>query len=300
MPTVTSYRHGTTAGSGNCNATPPQRTECRGWSASSIRRNLAFLYSVDERRLADLEGFALTLTVRDCPPAAEWRRIRLAFFEFARRQGVALVHWVTEWQRRGVPHLHLAVFWPSSGPRPVGSLVRHWCALTASLGATGRGQHVTRIHDLRGWNEYVSKHAARGLYHYQRSPQNVPETWRGASSGRMWGKLGDWPTYPICKIELSREAYHRYRRLVRSWRLAKVRRRPPGCIQADDGSWWRRAGTELVPCDLGRAISAARSMLRCPVRELSSVRGISEWCGSAVTDRFLEHLSLEGHSLESV
>lgn len=300
MPTVTSYRHGTTAGSGPANSKPPVRTEVNGWSANAIRRNLAFLYSVDERQLTELAGFAVTLTVKACPEADEWRRMRDAFFVFARRRGVVLVHWVTEWQRRGVPHLHLAIFFPSTGPRPVGDLVRHWLTLTSPHGSTGRGQHVTPIHDLRGWNEYVSKHAARGLYHYQRCPENVPESWRGRSTGRMWGKLGSWPVYPVCRLELSREAFHLYRRLVRSWRVAKVRRRPPGCIQATDGSWWRRAGTELVPCNVGRQVRAARTMLACPQRELSTVRGISEWCGAAVTDGFLEHLQRSGYTVEAV
>ena len=217
MPTVTVYRHGATSGQGNPNAAPPPRGECRGWSAHAIRRNLLFLYSVDERGLAGLAGAAFTLTVRDCPPtAAEWGKARDSFFESLRREGFYLVHWVTEWQRRGVPHLHLAVYWPTGQSVPVRVIVGHWLRITKPWGARLSGQHFSPIWDVLGWNQYTSKHAARGLQHYQRNPDGIPEGWRGASTGRMWGKLGPWPISEPLRVDLERRAFWGYRRMVRS------------------------------------------------------------------------------------
>lgn len=270
MPTITVYRHGVSSGMGNSSAVRPNRTAVIGWSSHAIRRNLHFLYSVDESRLIGLDGLALTLTVRDCPSsAADWCRVRDNWFRQLRRVGPLCVHWVTEWQRRGVPHLHLAIYWPSGGPSHVVALVRHWLNETQQWRSTLSGQHWHGIYDVLGWSKYVSKHAARGLRHYQRSSENLPDAWRGASTGRMWGKLGDWPITPPMPFEAGSRAFHRLRRFVRSWRCADARR------SAD-----------------GRRIRSARSMLRCPIPSLSPVRGVSEWLPASAMLRFLRTLDV--------
>jgi len=277
MPTLSVYRHGATMGAGNPNAKPPPRTAVTGWSAHAIRRNLLFLYSVDERGLQPLHGLALTLTIRDCPQnPQDWLRARDAFLVALRRSGVVLVHWVTEWQRRGVPHLHLAAYW-SEVPDPV-AILGHWLRIAAPFGAKPRGQHFHPIYDVLGWNQYVSKHAARGLHHYQRNPENIPAAWVGGSTGRMWGKLGDWPTVDAAKLDLDPSSYHRLRRIVRGWRLADARK-------ASDA----------------RRIRSARRMLRCPFPKLSPVRGLSEWMPQSLTLRVVEFLaSVDGAEVESV
>ena len=99
-----------------------KRDVVTGWSAGATRRNLQFLYSIDERDL-DGEGFAVTLTLRDCPPTAEdWQYLVKQFFMYLKRilsyASAALggdftllrYHYVTEWQRRGVPHLHATIY----------------------------------------------------------------------------------------------------------------------------------------------------------------------------------------------
>lgn len=278
---MTVYRHGGTSGQGNPNAKPPERSEVQGWSAHAIRRNLLFLYSVDERGLEGLQGAAFTLTLRDCPATpAEWQGARDRFFRELRRLGVHLVHWVVEWQRRGVPHLHLAAYWPLGVKVPKGEVIGHWLAITHRWQSMGSGQHATPIWDVLGWNQYVSKHAARGLHHYQRNPSGIPEGWRGVSTGRMWGKLGHWPVVEPMKVEISPAAFHVYRRMVRSWRIADARKPDPkGKIQ-------------------GRRIRSARGMLRCPLPQLSAARGVSEWLPQAVNLRMLANLADRGHRLE--
>jgi hypothetical protein len=290
MPTLSLYRHGATMGKGNPSAVPPVRTEVVGWSAHAIRRNLLFLYSVDERRLEGLSGLALTLTVRECPPSPkDWQRARDAFLACLRRSGVVLVHWVTEWQRRGVPHLHLAAYWSPDRPSVPRDLVAAWLRISAPYGPRARGQHSHAIYDVLGWNQYVSKHAARGLHHYQRHPENVPQAWQGRSTGRMWGKLGDWPLVEPDRFELDQAGFWRFRRVVRSWRRADARRSiqvrgmPPGVLVVDS-----------------RRMRSARRMLRCPVERLSAVRGISEWMPSSLASRVLRWVSDSGASVLSV
>lgn len=288
MPTLSVYRHGSTMGAGNLNAKPPPRTAVTGWSGHAIRRNLLFLYGVDERLLEGLEGLALTLTLRDCPQDPEdWQRARDAFLVCLRRSGVVLVHWVTEWQRRGVPHLHLACYWDKA---PEGHVIlAHWLRIAAPFGVRASAQHSHPIYDVLGWNQYVSKHAARGLHHYQRNPASIPRAWLGKSTGRMWGRLGAWPSVDACKLDLDFKSYHRFRRLVRAWRLADARRvfpRPSGSIQVGKlvavrsgitfkfVEGWRICGAGMINV---RRVLSARRMLSCSDPRLSAVRGLSEW-----------------------
>lgn len=288
MSTVTVYRHGVTCGVGNSAAVPPVRTEVIGWSASAIRRNLLFLYSVDETGLTG-SGVALTLTIgKVLPTPEEWGRARDLLFMRFRRLGMVRLHWVTEWQRRGFPHLHLAVWFPERPP--VAELRQAWLDLTEAWGSAGHCQAAVPIWDVVGWNQYVSKHAARGLNHYQRSPENVPATWR-TGTGRMWGKLGDWPLQAPVRVELSDRARWAYRRMVRGWRLANAR--------ADFQAARKRmhAGQCLQAL---RRIRSARGMLRCPLPDLSRVRGVSEWISEGLTLRMLEALGRAGHELTSV
>jgi len=281
MPTLSVYRHGATMGAGNPNATPPPRTAVTGWSAHAIRRNLLFLYSVDERGLEGLHGLAITLTVRDCPQdPQDWLRARDVFLKALRRSGVVLVHWVTEWQRRGVPHLHLAAYW--AVPVFPAMILNEWLRIAEPFRPRVLGQHVHPIYDVLGWNQYVSKHAARGLHHYQRNPENIPQAWRGQSTGRMWGKLGAWPTVDASKLDLDPKSYHRLRRLVRAWRLADARK--PG-----------KKGVN------GRRVLSARRMLCCPDPRLSAVRGLSEWMPQATMLQAVHWLaSIDGAEVESV
>lgn len=294
MPTVTVYRHGTTAGMGNPKAEAPDRGEVQGWTHSSISRNIRWLYSVDESALSGT-GYAATLTVKDCPPTgADWAAMRRAFVMRMTRAGMIRMHWVTEWQGRGIPHTHCALWFPEGEPPDI---IGAWLAVSAEYGSLRQGQHVTAIYDAVGWNKYTSKHAARGLYHYQRNPQNVPDGWKGKSSGRVWGYLGDWATIPALKIELDTGGYHRYRRTVRAWRIAKDRLPGPP-IAIRDANGLKVAELDGQPS--GRAIKAARSMLRCHQRPLSTVKGVSQWMGDTLTHRVLAWLSATGADLLSV
>lgn len=179
MPVITVYRHGGKGGVAPMNL-PHIRTPRggSGWSPGAVRRNTEFLMCVREDKLTGV-GLALTLTVRDCPATSkDWHNMRRAWEARMRRAGMIRLHWVTEWQRRGVPHLHCAI-WFSGIVYDVPLCIDAWLAVASSCGAALRGQHGRIIDGVVGWFQYVSKHAARGVRHYQRCSENLLRVGKG-------------------------------------------------------------------------------------------------------------------------
>lgn len=280
MPVLRVYHHGTMASVGNMpNPNPPKRGKVVGWSTAAARRNTKFLYSVRASGITG-DGFAITLTLRDCPTTHEqWHKLRRAYIERLRRMGLIRLHWVTEWQRRGVPHLHLAAWFPESetpqdAAALMSNLIRHWLeAGAAELGALSRCQHVAHIDGPVGWFQYVSKHAARGAKHYQRDTAAIPRGWE--KTGRLWGHSGDWPTDEAMEFDLSHTAFYAYRRIVQRWRMADA----------------RASGDR-------RRIKAARRMLQASNRVIGQVRGVSEWVTMDMQARIVVHLGALGHEID--
>lgn len=282
MPVLKLYHHGLTAG------VPPavnsharaKRGTVGGWSNASTRSNTRFLYAVEEQHLTG-QGFALSLTLGDCPPSHEdWRQLRERFFQRLRDMGLVRAHWLTEWQRRGCPHLHAAVWLPRVGDvwqvvRLGDRIIAAWLAVSSVYRAGKGGQHVEPINDSIGWFKYLSKHAVRGIRHYQRSPESIPKGWR--RTGRMWGYLGKWPLRESMRLEMSSQAFHVFRRLVRAWRKADA----------------RASGDR-------RRIRAARTMLSCSDARLSAVRGVSEWLELDTQLGLIANVAALGHEVQQV
>jgi len=282
MRTLKVYRHGLTMGTAP-KSSPHLRAirgQVQGWSESATRRNTAFLRSAIETALpidgsgAHLTAYAFTLTLKHCPPTPDdWHKLRKAFLMRLKRLGLYRCHWVTEWQRRGVPHLHGAFWFPSvpgCDPTPV-VVLRHWIDLTGELyGSLWEGQHFTGITDAVGWFKYLSKHASRGVRHYQRNPKNIPPEW-SKKTGRVWGYTGDWPTAEPIKFELDDSGWFKMRRICRGWRKADAR-----------------------ASGLAFRIRQARSMLSCSKPDLSRLRGVSEWIPEHVQLAALYLLRSEG------
>lgn len=252
-----------------------KRDVIRGWSAHAARRHIRWLYSVNVDGL-DGFGVALTLTVRDCPPTArDFTRTRDAFLTRLRRHDAGLVrfHWVTEWQARGVPHVHAAVYFGRElSILERSQLLASWCDVASQYGAGFGSQHAAAIDGPVGWLKYLAKHAARGVRHYQR--QTPPAGWD--STGRLWGHGGSWPAEEPLTFSMTDQAFYRYRRLLRSWRIADA-----------------RASGDT------RRIAYARRMLRGPA-ETARFRGVSEWIPQSTTLRFMDLLVSEGHAIVSV
>ena len=278
MPVLTEYRHGSTMGipPGRNDHMRAKRQAVEGWTDASTRRNTRFLYAVDERKLTTTPGFALSLTIRDCPPSADdWKRVRGVFFQRLRRMGIVRAHWLTEWQRRGVPHMHAAIWFDldSNGWPPFAAdIAKHWVEAASAYGAGLKGQNIKPITDSVGWFKYLSKHAVRGLGHYQRSADSIPQGWK--KTGRMWGHLGDWPLIDPVRYTLNMETFWAYRRMVQRWRLADARA---------SGDRYR--------------LRSARRMLQSSDRSAGSVRGVGEWIGTDQTQGFLRHLAAMGHEI---
>ena len=267
MPRVTVLPNGVTASCprfGPLKEAAPKRGLVQGWSRKSTGRLRRWFYAVDGDRL-DGRGFALTLTVRDLPPAAaDWTRTREAFKKRIVRAGAVRFQWLTEWQRRGVPHLHGCVWFPEAS-EVTPELVRdHWLSSAGEWGPGSSAQVVTPLWGLSGWLQYQAKHSSRGVRHYQRA--NVPEAWR-EGTGRLWGTVGAWPLREEVR-EIDLETFHRFRRLLRSWMVAQARQ---GAKRPED---WRR-------------VAYLRRMLADPERNRSVVRAVGEFCPEEVSRELL-------------
>ena len=138
------------------------------------------------------------------------------------------------------------------------------------------------INDAIGWFQYLSKHAARGVKHYQRTAENIPEGWK-SKTGRVWGKGGHWPLREAIRVNLQDQhgdgGFFAFRRLCRSWRISDARA---------SGDLWR--------------LKSARAMLKCPCNPetgvaLSRVRGVAEWIPPEAHDAFLINLAERGFSV---
>lgn len=240
---------------------PAKRGKVKGWSRQATARLRRWFYAVDGDAL-DGRGFALTLTVRDLPPcAADWTAARRRFVERLRRAGLIRGQWLTEWQRRGVPHLHGIVYFPLGSKVGREDVIAHWLAAAAEFSPRESAQHVGPVWGIRGWLQYQAKHSARGVAHYQRA--SVPEAWQ-EGTGRLWGAVGDWPTREEV-VEVAPAEYHRFRRLLRGWLIGGARQQE----------------------DVRRAVFLRR-MLADPERKRSAVRAVGEFCPEEVSRRLLE------------
>ena len=265
MPTIRLYRNGVSAfmgGTGNHERAP--RGEIVGWSPATARRQVRWLWAVDVEGLTG-HGYAVTLTIRDLPPdAAAFHRLRRAWLKRVERMGAIRVHWVIEWQRRGVPHIHAAVYFRDPLPVPA-ALAWQWVAIAPD--ARPQSQHVDVITGTMGWLKYLAKHAARGASHYQR--QGHPEGW--TKTGRMWGHTGSWPVSEAVDAELSSPEFYRLRRILRRWATSRA---------AAAGDWRTLAKLRRSP---GRiAPSKSRYV------------GASEWIGESEMMLLLDFLERSG------
>ena len=269
MPVVKLYNNGFTCGN------PPSkndherglRKETKGWTYSASRNNTRFLYSVVPEDLHGF-GYAFTFTIRDLPSCpGDWEKTRQKLVKRFRRMGMIRLHWLTEWQSRGVPHLHGVVYFPEAlNATMLESFVHHWLESAREYNPTEMAQDIKPVTSALGWLEYLSKHASRGVHHYQRNGK--PKSWE--KTGRMWGKSGEWST-KMSEGEIDLETFHRLRRLIRSWRVADARKplaRPKlKVVNGEVVSEWQNK----------KRILSAKTCLKHRDKNLSTVLGMSEW-----------------------
>jgi hypothetical protein len=267
MASIRSYRHGLTVSIGNPmgNPNPPPRGASVGWSATAARRNLAFLRSIDERQLTG-HGFAVTLTIRDCPPSPEsWQRLVNNWFKRQARRHMLRAHWVMEFQRRGVPHLHCAVWFADEVMGGLThAMISDWVELAGEYGAGIKAQDVRPLTPGVGWFIYLGKHASRSYAHYQRQRASLPDTWQ--KSPKVWGRRGKFVVQAPEDTAIRRRAFHRIRRVAISLDAARL----------------RAAGY------FAQAKSMRRLLKRCPTAEMSAVRPVSQWMSTPTQQKLVK------------
>lgn len=300
---ISAYVNGATVGS----PPPPRdhsqdakRGEVNGWTAGSVRRHTKWLYSISTADLTG-EAVAFTFTVRSLPPGPEdWKRVRERFWKRVRDAGMLRRgHWLTEWQRRMCPHLHGIVYLPDDWepPEPWAKfgrlraaelmLLRFWLESADEFEPAMHSQSVALVDGVVGWLRYLSKHAARGVRHYQR--WGSPETW--TKTGRLWGYLGEWPVVEPQRFDMEPDAYFRFRRLARGRRIADARAALVASARYSGPEGQKRRSVALA------RLIHARGMLRCSDRRLSPVRGLSDWMPEDVTLTLLGLLVSEGYEI---
>lgn len=282
MAVITVRPHGLNGGvAGPGNKTPPKRDVIRGWSVGASRRNRQFLQSIELARVQGT-GVFLTLTLRDLPPtSADWTLLVRAFLERMRRTGIARYHWVVEFQRRGVPHLHVVAYWdqpPSEvlGHDPVG----HWLAIADEFGADPKGQQMRWCDQRVELLAYMAKHSARTAEHYQRARLALPADWH--SVGRLWGasQAGSWPT-SVLRFDFNDVAFYRLRRLARGYMRSNAATRLAVSKGTGDPAQVERALTGFV---------YTRNALKCHDRFHSRIRPVGTWMPESVSAAMVMYL----------
>lgn len=266
------------------NPNPEKRGEVKGWTKGAANRQRKALFSVDAGALTG-EGWAITLTLRTLPSSEEWGRIRRAWqARVERTHGFIRMHWVVEWQERGHPHLHVAVYGEGWDLGTAWVTVGDWLEVARDFRPSIAAQYVTRIDGPVGWLGYMSKHAARGAEMYQRSGK--PEGWE--KTGRLYGFRGPWPFEEPELVELTVAGGYRFRRMARAWRIADARAALLALPSNADPFRVRAAR---------RRLTSARGALRCPDPRLSAVRGVAEWMPETTTGLLVALLKLDGEVL---
>ena len=284
MPVVSVYANGSSA-SVLSGVTPAKnsRGNAQGWSVGSARRNDHFLQSIHFEQLTG-EPWAITFTIPsadagkgDLPDSHEFHNMLQAVLKRVKALGAVRWHWVIEMTSKKTPHIHMSVWLAESSKEFELKLRQSWgrIALRHGLLVSQRAQCVKKM-SSSGWAQYCSKHGARGVKHYQREREALPEGWRDRP-GRMWGYGGDWPS-PAERLperrELGKRAFWRYRRLVRAWCLANARKTKNEKLRK-------------------KYICQAKRMLRVNLQSLGEVKPINVWIPETVTRSFLQILEAE-------
>lgn len=204
----------------NRQSAPGLRSKVCGWSRQSSHRNTVFLQSVDWEHYSrhGCSLLAFTLTQADCPESSYdyheairtlTRRVRSAYRDLS-------YHWVIEWQRRRVPHLHVVMTLDTGLADYV---VLSWLDITRKWRSARAAQCVRLVSRPEGWAQYLSKHAARTVAHYQRSNTGIPDSWNNRT-GRLWARSKNWVTVVPQQYFMSLANGHIAIRRLRRWQSA--------------------------------------------------------------------------------
>lgn len=289
MPTIKLYPLGASGGfSGGNGGEYGERHGINGWSLQSARGNTQFLRSVRTDLLPEW-GLAFTFTVRDVPTPAQWKKLkRKITIALTERFGCVCWHMVTEWTKEGRPHLHGCAFWLEFHIGILSKLKMAWLKYSKEFGTLDHGQLVKPIEGAEGWFIYMGKHASRGMSHYQRQRDNLPEEWK-SNTGRVWSSGGRWPT-EMQEDEVNDGTFFMFRRLTDRHAMAQA------------VAELRRARHWGKPSQIGAASKRIVFLKRLRKsfgegQSASTRRGINQWVPMAVSSPLLR-LCVACHDLD--
>ena len=180
--------------------------------------------------------------------------------------------WVCEFQKRGVPHFHFIVYFPTE--QNTKNIKEAWLAVSKHYRVLDCGVSCQKIHNLRGYYEYMAKHTARGINHYQRQKQNMPPEWQGQMP-KMWGYNtgGAWPVNEDIDIT-ALPLFATLRRIVRYKEIARVRHIIVEAIGSSFAYWNKpRAQRKLHTFAHGVSNIAAHKKGRALVASVNQFKG---------------------------
>lgn len=203
---VSRYPHGSICGTYSDHPRAiTHRGASQGWlSPASCRSFDRLLMSIDTHSLFSSHPHALTMTftLRTLPPSpSDWAALIQNFYRsFNRLCPDTLSIYVTEMQRRAVPHAHLIVFF-NAPPPPSSQIIAIWLRVASAYGAQAPAQWVVPATSERGFLDYQSKHLSKGARNYQRCRDSYPPSWRARGAlGSAWGRRGDWSPYLVAPV----------------------------------------------------------------------------------------------------
>lgn len=240
----------------------------RGWTKATTRNLTNYLMSLDFPSV-DGAPYAFTLTIpatcMDRVSSAELHGLLAAWLRRCRRYyGMAHYYWLIEFTAQGTPHIHLTVWCHDTRQLydrrtrqyvmvdlpPVTTqtlMLVEWIRLceTHDIPARMTGQLFRPVEDTpEAWLAYTAKHSTRGIEHYQRRLDNMPEDWQQHPRA-MWGHDRNLTNMQADQWDLpmSTEAFWQFRRTIRRHLIQQARRIKD-------------------PRKRGKAISATRRMLK--------------------------------------
>ena len=278
---------------------PKERKANKGWTFAVARRNSQYLQQIDFEKVKGTP-YAVTLTLpvwqmKQVTPAALHRLIDV-MLKYLRRRGMLHFHWIIEFTARRMPHIHMTIWmdneyeeWDrhlreyvkrdNNEARVVANVVAKWLQVTSDKGlyASARSQDVQLIDGNEAWLAYIAKHGIRGVKHYQRALDNMPDEWRDGA-GAMWGHDRELPLAEDYTHPMDMRSFHQLRREIRKWCCA-------------------RANMINDPHRRAKAISQARRLNRCGQPELSAVRPMSVWIPKNVLMVILNWMRHQGYMI---
>ena len=317
MATINILPNGSTSGNPSIggNKNPSKRSDSGGWNDQVSRRMTKWFYSIPVDSLTG-HGIAFTLTVRDCPETAkDWAYIRGKFLDRLRGDGCIRAQWLTEWQERGVPHLHGVAYFEQ--PYPIEKIVNHWLTLASKKYGSGtKGQNAKPITNVTGWLQYLAKHSTRSAEHYQRAAENIPYGW--LKTGRMWGYIGNWDIREPMKFLVCQNGFYAFRRICKQLKSSSVRSRylnareaikdhatnnpivlqkifEYGFTESDERAFLRLFELQKTHISAKAAFVYNRAHQKNPDKETSHFKGTSNWVGMDLTIKIITFLSDAGY-----